>query len=174
MCRGKSNLTGVLIAAYFKGPIREAVHTFKYNGVKDLAEFLSGLLQKRLKAGPPHKNSLIIPMPLHITKKAERGFNQAEILAKILAEKTGLDYSQKILKRKKQTKPQVGLEGRERIKNIKGAFAIRPFADLKLIKKRTILLLDDVITTGATMEEAAKVLRKAGARQVWGLVIAQG
>jgi len=173
-CRKNSNLTGMIIAAYFRGPLRELVHTFKYNGVKDLAEILVNLLISRLYGRLPRGRILLISMPLHFRKKAERGFNQTEILARLLSEKLHLEYRNNILKRKKYTRPQIGLESRDRLKNIAGAFEINKKIEKEILKNRTILLLDDVITTGATLEEAAKTLRIVGAKRIWGITVAQG
>lgn len=173
-CRRSSDLTGIIIAAYFRGPLRELVHTFKYNGVKDLAEILVELLTDRLYGRLPKGRILLIPMPLHFRKKAERGFNQTEILAKLLSEKLHLEYSDNLLKRTRYTKPQIGLESRDRLKNIAGAFEVSQNFDKEILKNRTILLLDDVTTTGATIEEAARTLRQNGAKIIWGITVAQG
>lgn len=113
-------------------------------------------------------NSLIIPIPLHKNKYRERGFNQSELIAEFLSKKIKIT-NLAALKKIKSTPDQTELSGAERKKNIKGVFlVIRP----EQIKGKNIMLVDDVKTTGSTLEEAAKVLKKAGAKRIWALTIA--
>ena len=111
----------------------------------------------------------LLPIPLHKKRKAWRGFNQAELLAEILAENFNVDLRGDLLKRIKNTKPQVGLKSLKRAENISGAFQVMGEA-----RGQTFLLLDDVITTGSTMNECAHVLKQAGADKVYGLAVARG
>lgn len=170
-CRKNSNLSGIIIAAHYqKGVLKEAIHVYKYEGIwGELENYLADLLLKRLKDHLPSGKKVIIPIPLHYKKQLERGFNQAERLARILSRKFNLPLETKALKRIKETDSQANLKKNDRLKNIKGAFKIK---NPKNIKGRTILLLDDVATTGTTLNEAARVLNKNGARRVWGIVIA--
>jgi ComF family protein len=172
-CRQDFALKGIIIAAYFQsGPLREAIHIYKYEGVfGELENYLGRLLIKRLKNNLPSGDKVIIPIPLHFKKKIKRGFNQAEHLAKIISREFSLPLETRVLKRKKETDPQVGLKKKSRQKNIEGAFKITSSAK---IKNKTVLLVDDVATTGLTLDEAAKILRRAGAKEIWGVVIAQG
>jgi ComF family protein len=107
---------------------------------------------------------------LFIKKQKRRGFNQAEEIGKIISEKIYIPLKVDNLIRIKNTDSQTKLNKKQRIENIKNAFIIK---DKDTIKGKIIFLIDDVYTTGATMEECAKVLKKAGAREVWGLVAAR-
>lgn len=170
-CRKDSNLAGIIIAAHYqKGALKEAIHVYKYEGIwGELENYLAKLLIKRLTNHLPSGKKVIIPIPLHYKKQMERGFNQAERLARIISRKFNLPLETKAIKRIKETDSQANLKKKDRLKNIKGAFKIK---SAKNIKGRTILLLDDVATTGTTLNEAARVLKKNGARRVWGVVIA--
>jgi len=170
-CRAKSNLTGLMVAAgYDKGPTKELIHHFKYDGMLEIAPILGGLLISRLRKSSLRGKLVLVPVPLHYRRQRQRGFNQAEILARYISRRLNISGGL-ALKRKRKTKSQVELSGRERRKNLAGAFFCK---DRELIKGKTVILVDDVSTTGATLEECAKVLRTAGARQVWGLVVARG
>lgn len=159
-------------AAYaFAGPLREAIHRFKYEGERARAESLGLLLLAPLAAlerrGPGDGGaqvSAIVPVPLAAARRRERGYNQAEELARVLARARGalLDTG---LARVRPTRPQVGLDREARRANVRGAFAWRggPLAG------RRVLLVDDVMTSGATAEACAAALKAAGASWV-GLV----
>lgn len=196
-CRNKSELDGVISAAAYWNPgnrdaeetknglVKKAVHVFKYRFVKDLSKLLAELMIGQLKNrqivkkpalipfGPDIENDkIIVPVPLHPKRLRWRGFNQAELLAKNLADYFKLPMENSALIRKRNNIPQVEVKDRrERMENIKDAFdCIRPEA----VKGKTIILIDDVCTTSATLSECAKVLKKSGAREVWGAVVARG
>jgi ComF family protein len=114
--------------------------------------------------------SLIIPVPLHIKKLRKRGFNQSIILANSLGKKWQIPINFSLLKRSKFTLTQTGLDKKERERNIKGAFEVK---DKTKIAGRNIILIDDVYTTGATLNECAKKLIKAGAQKVAVLTLAR-
>ncbi len=122
------------------------------------------------------KNVVLIPVPLHWQRKNWRGFNQAELLGKMIANKLGISYIPNLLLRIKNTKTQTLLKKEERLLNIKGAFSInKKFSTNSLLScNPNILLFDDVWTTGSTMKESAKVLKKQGFLKVWGLTLARG
>lgn len=113
----------------------------------------------------------LIPIPLSRRKLRQRGFNQAQEIAKLLSGYLDIPLVEDGLIKIKNTTDQTNLSGKEREKNIKGVFAC---PQPGLVKERKILLIDDVFTTGATMKEAASVLKNAGAKQVWGIVAARG
>lgn len=171
-CKSKSNLAGVLVCAHYKdGPLKEAVHTFKYDFISSLAKPLSDLMVICLKENNFKKDIVIIPVPLHTFRIWQRGFNQSHLLSKEISNK--LDYSINTdLKRVKNTKnSQASLSKSERIKNISNSF---DYFGEKLIGK-TVLLVDDVYTTGSTIEECAKVLKtKAKAKFIYAIVLARG
>jgi ComF family protein len=150
-----------LSAGIFEGPLREAIHQFKYRPCRSLGKPLARWMAGTIRVIQPI--DLIVPIPLHSSRLRKRGFNQALLLAAELGKCTQLPLSFDNLVRIRPTRPQVELSGTERIKNVAGAFALnRPGAVLG----RSILLIDDVFTTGATMNECARVLKKAGAAQV--------
>lgn len=163
----KMALSGILVAAHLEDPLREAIHTYKYQFVKELSYSLSQILISTLRKNLPHKAPILIPTPLHRRRKAWRGFNQAELLADLVGCEFGLPVLKRSLLRIKNTYPQIELKRQERKENVKGAF----FYQGKDLKKETILLIDDVATTGATLNECAKELKKAGARAIWGVVL---
>jgi ComF family protein len=151
----------------YEGPLRKLIHLFKYAKVESLAGPLSRFL---LQALPLDQNfDLIIAMPMHWRKRWERGFNQAELLARPVARRYGLKLSSN-LRRKRYTPPQARLSEPERRENLRGSFAVkRP----EQIADRRILLIDDVFTTGATLRAAAAVLKTAGAVRVSALTLAR-
>jgi len=112
----------------------------------------------------------LIPVPLHPRRLRERGFNQALLLARVLKKRYSMALATRILKRWRWTEPQVNLSGKVRKKNVKGSFIIsNPMA----VKEKNILLLDDVYTTGATINESGRTLLKAGANEVYVLTLAR-
>ena len=154
------------------GPIREMIHRFKYNGqlwlAQPLAEFLAeGLSDERLDAEPI---SLLVPVPLHPLRKREREYNQAEILARTLGKRLRLPVSD-ALKRVRYTETQTHFDRRDRMQNLRDAFTMR---QNKRVQGNRILLVDDVFTTGSTLNECARVLIEAGAQSVHALTVARG
>jgi competence protein ComFC len=117
----------------------------------------------------PHSLDLLIPVPLHTQRLRERGFNQALLLVKELSRRTGIPYRKTILQKKKPTIPQVNLSGTEREKGLRGAFQV--IGKEELLGK-SVLLVDDVYTTGATVNECSKVLLRGGAERVNVLTLA--
>lgn len=174
-CKNDYYLNGVLIAAdYGEKIVSRLIITYKYKFAKgiaeNLAEFLVLFLLNLKNAGFNLNNFLIIPVPLSKKRKRWRGFNQAEKIARPIAEYFKLQLSAGSLLRIKHTIPQVKLSEAERKKNLAGCFG---WEGGNLAGKK-ILLVDDVATTGATLNECAKVLKENGAKEVWGLVVAKG
>ena len=166
-------LSGLLVAAEYEyRPIRDLVWHFKYSLVRDIGEILATILvdfviKSDLQAH--FETAAIIPVPLHPRRQRLRGFNQAELIAYHFAKKLGLTYLP-ILKRMRPTRSQVDLPRGQRLENVQDAFTLEPTPSLG---ERKIILLDDVATTGATLNECAKVLRQGEPREVWGLVVAR-
>jgi ComF family protein len=159
-----------LSIAAFEGALRQAIHLFKFDGKTLLGRELAELLAQRagtlLDGQAP---DYIIPVPLHWFRRWRRGFNQSKILARALSKTAGAPLAHN-LKRIRYTKPQFSVDAKEKEKNVRGAFAVRrPQA----LKDKTVLLVDDIYTTGATVRECAKVLKKAGARKVLVLTLAR-
>lgn len=152
--------------------VLEAIHHFKYSRALWFENFLAALLIA--EAAPVlrgQNNSFIVPVPLHPLKKREREFNQAALLAAQLGCATAIPVHEKILARVKPTQTQTHLKREERAANMRGAFAVRQ--GLKLNGQR-IILVDDVFTTGATTNECARALRRAGAGDVCVWTVARG
>lgn len=161
-------LSAIRSAAIFTGPLREAIHVFKYNGRTDLAEPLASLMVEFWQ-----RNTLpadvVVPVPLHHQRQRERGFNQAALLAQVFVALTGLPLSVDGLERIRETAPQIGLNAQQRRHNVYGAFRARPAA----LSGRRPLLIDDVCTTGATLEACAAALLSAGCQAVYALTLAR-
>lgn len=154
--------------------IKDLKYKKSYTLSKPLAQFTYWWLKKEGYIEEIKKNiDVIIPIPMHRKKHKERGFNQAEKIAQEFAQLSELEFNSNILIKTKKTKTQVevGIK-KEREKNLKNVFTVEP-SQVSNIKNKTILLIDDVITTGSTMRECAKTLRRAGAREVCGLAVAK-
>ena len=160
---------------YQKSLIKSLIHHFKYQPlIKELAKPLASLIIEHfqlLDQKPNFADFVLIPVPLEKKKLKWRGFNQAEEIAKQLSKFFKIPLINDVLIKIKETLPQVELSDRERKENIKGAFAC-PAPEK--IQGRKILLVDDIYTTGSTMAECAKVLKKAGAKEIIGIVVARG
>lgn len=149
-------------------PLIDALHRFKYGRDVTLAPVLGAFLADRCPL--PVDHDLLVPVPLDLERLRWRGFNQAAALARALAARQGRPLHPVALQRCRATPPQVGLGEDDRRRNMAGAFAVR---DRAAVRGRTILLVDDVMTTGATVEECAKTLRRAGASRVDVVVLAR-
>jgi len=168
-CKDKA-LKGIIVAAYYEeGPVKEMIHNFKYNHALDLKKVLAHLLVQSV--GKNHFDFMTFA-PLSSRRLAERGFNQAEILAAAAAQKLKIPCQATLIKTK-STKRQVGLSGQKRRQNLSGVFKIES-SKVESLKGKKILIVDDITTTGTTLNECAKVLRAAGAKEVWGLVVSRG
>jgi ComF family protein len=144
----------------YEATLRQLIHLFKYNQVRPLARPLGALIARAIPR--EHRFDLIIPMPLHWKKRWSRGYNQSELLAKEVSRRWGVPVA-KMVRRVKPTAPQAGLSNSKRRLNVRGAFAVRKSANLKGLR---VLLIDDVLTTGATASACASVLKRAGASHV--------
>lgn len=158
-------------ATVFHGTVQELVHRFKYGGKMHLARPL-GLLTARALAGFAREAvpDCIVPVPLHNRRLRERGFNQSQLLGRMLAKRWSIPLSVNNLRRIRWTEPQVGLSSSERERNVRGAFAI---ADPSRIREKRVLLVDDVYTTGSTVAECARTLARAGAAEVFVITVAR-
>lgn len=177
-CRAKTNLSALAAAVDYNNPlIKEIIHHFKYENITTLKKPLGVLLFTLWQKNNVLLSTewLIIPVPLHKKRKIQRGFNQAEILAKEFHSSTGFPLSTKILQRIINNPPQIQMvDWQQRQKNTKNIFKLSSESEKKLIKNKNIILIDDVFTTGATLEEAAHVLKQGGAKKIIGLVVAKG
>jgi len=194
-CRGKYNLIGVLIASDYNNElVKKAIKTLKFRFVPEIGQELGGLLilflERQLaqirsaywpnsfltnKNFAPQvladvKNTLMMPVPLYPRRERWRGFNQSEILARTVAECFKAPVDVKNLRRVRPTREQASLGKEERALNAVDCFAWQG----ESLTGKNVILVDDVVTTGATLESCAQVLKEAGAGEVWGLVVAKG
>jgi len=161
-------IDGIRSVGYLEGALQTAIHRFKYSNLRSLAEPLGRLASEHL-ARYELPIDTMVPVPLHTSRLRQRGYNQAELLAREMARVTSLGIASGSLRRVRNTVPQVGLTAMERRKNVSRAFECTPSA---LVGKR-ILLVDDVCTTGATLEACSIALRAAGVQKVWGYTLAR-
>jgi ComF family protein len=170
VCYEKNNLCSVRSIGVFDAYFQKLIHGFKYQQKITLGQRLGKRLgEKLIEDKAASEFNCIIPVPLHSVRKRERGFNQSEILAQELSDLTHIPVLKKVLKRTRNTKDQTKLTPEERIENVKGAFSLRA---PEAIEGKRIILVDDVMTTGATLGECALVLKEAGAERVMGVTIA--
>lgn len=153
----------------YTGEVMNVVHKLKYNGLKFLSEPIAGFMCDCF-ASSNMEADIICAVPLHPNRLKERGFNQSELLARVLANKFKIPYL-KLCNKVKENPSQTNLDFKHRRNNVKDVYALNP-AHRKDIKGNNILLIDDVFTTGATSNEIAKVLKSAGANKVFVLTFA--
>lgn len=156
-------------AALHTAPLREAIHAFKYEGRPELGPLLARYLIAvfRQEPWPNLVIDAVVPIPLHAERHAERGYNQAERLAAPFCAATGLRLAPEWLTRTRLTRQQVGLGPAERHANVDGAFVAA-----NAVHGKSLLLIDDVCTTGATLRACAQAALDAGAARVYGLTLA--
>ena len=168
LCRlGVNGFDQVYAFGAHEGTLRKLIHIFKFEGVETLRGPLGALLAQAL----PRETSFdaVVPMPLHWRRRWQRGFNQSELLAREVARRWHVPVAD-VVRRKKATAPQAGLTSSQRRKNVQGAFEVKKGRRLKGMR---LLLIDDVLTTGATASACARALKRAGASQVTLLALAR-
>ena len=168
-CRGRlKSLARVRSAASYEGPLELALHRFKYQGWRRLAGPLGLLMAERLVV-EGLSAPWVVAVPLHSSRLKQRGFNQSELLATDLRRRMAISKPPGELVRTRPTPPQVGHDRRWRLDNVRGAFEWRGAP----LEARSILLVDDVTTTGATLEACAAALRSGGSGPVMGVSVAR-
>jgi ComF family protein len=155
-------------AASYGGTVREAIHGLKFGGRRSLARPLADLIGEQCASVLGQRPDALIPVPLARARERERGFNQSALVAERLGERFGLRVRPRWLVRLRTTAAQSGLSAPERLGNVAGAFAAAP-----AVAGRHVVIVDDVVTTGATVGECARVLRAAGAARVGVLTVAR-
>jgi ComF family protein len=161
----------------YENELRELVHLLKYEGVRPAANVLGLMLAEAIRKIEPALPPVVVPLipvPLYRAKLRRRGFNQAELIARAALKVHSCDGRLKLypnlLIRKRDTASQIGLTSHQRRENLRGAFVIK---SCEAVKGHEVLLMDDVYTTGATVSECARVLRRAGATKVWVATVAR-
>ncbi|MDP2638108.1 MAG: ComF family protein [Candidatus Levybacteria bacterium] len=178
-CKSRYAIDGAFSAVSYKGVVKKLLYNFKYKPyLSDLKNSLTELFYESIIQNEEfvrtiqqfnNKAIVLVPIPLHASRLRQRGYNHAEILAEILGKKLNLKVTD-VLKRVKQTKTQFGLSLKQRKENISGAFMLNT---KYLIDNANVFLVDDILTTGSTLLEAAKILKKSGVKRVWGLTFAR-
>lgn len=195
-CKGKYSIDGAFCGVVYKDIVRKLLYQFKYQPyLTDLQPILTDLLyesliQQQAFVAALATKPILIPIPLSAKRLRQRGYNQAELYAKGLAEKFGLEI-ENLLVRTKETRPQFGLSREDRQENMKEAFSFVIANKVKQSQKKdeiaasvakgkpprndgkTAFLVDDILTTGSTLYEAAKILKKNGFEKVWGITFAR-
>jgi ComF family protein len=171
-CLRKRPFYEALGAPYvYEGALMESIHRFKYEERTHLANSLGTLLASFTRGWCQEANVfLVMPVPLHPKRLRERGFNQSLLLARHVASCMNADLDFLSLRRIRDTLPQTGLDRDKRPKNVRRAFEIK---DPETVKERSVILVDDVATTGSTLNECARVLKTAGCVQVLCTVLAR-
>jgi ComF family protein len=164
---GEPNFDRIFTFGAYEGTLRKLIHIYKYGRVETLAKPFSEFLAQALPT--TERFDLVLPMPMHWRKRWERGFNQAELLARPIARRYGCALGSN-LKKKRATAPQASLSAAERRKNLKGSFAV---SRAEQLHGKHVLLVDDVLTTGATLQAAASALKNSGASRVTALTLAR-
>jgi ComF family protein len=162
--RGQHAFDFARSALLFNDTFREIIHHLKYSDRVSLANPLGDVLRQCLDL-EPFSGELVVPVPLHPARERDRGYNQAELIAGRL----GRPVARRLVRRRKNTPSQTGLSRAERQKNLAGAFEVRPGVKLS----GTVIVVDDVYTTGSTMHEIARTLKRAGAKRVEALTVAR-
>lgn len=170
--RGPVALDSVRVATVYGGTIRKAIHALKYSRQRRLAAPLGDLLAGVLdELGQPV--DALVPVPLHTTRRRDRGYNQAELLARSGARRLGIVCLPGALVRTRATPPQVGLSLAERQLNVAGAFSLAAPSSATGLAGKRLAIVDDVTTTGSTLEAAAQALRAASPASILGLALAR-
>ena len=171
-CLKPQSLDGLIVLWPYKGVIRRAIISLKYKFVKEISEELSNLVLQKTKDLFVFQKEVevVTTVPLFWIRRNLRGYNQVDEIAEALARNFSFKFCPDLLIRKKHKDPQVTLSKKERAKNVQGVFSLNP-RYRSIIRNASIILVDDVYTTGSTLKETGKVLKRSGAKGVWGLVI---
>jgi len=172
VCRKQQALARVIVCAHWHASLKQIVYGLKYRRVRVITNLLGALLNQAI-VGQVHisQDAVVVSVPLHYSRYWQRGFNQAENLASLVAGQNQWPIV-KALIRSKPTLPQFGLNKLARKHNLTNAFILKQ-GSRQLIAGKIVILVDDIVTTGATLNECAKILRQNGAKEVWGLVLAR-
>lgn len=172
-CKRKLGLDGLISIWEYDGVIRRAILALKYKFALEIAKELSFLATEKLSAISRRPEATLVPIPLHWYRRNWRGFNQSEEIGKLIAKELGWKFIPDLLIRKKATTPQTELKAEDRISNIKGVFAVNPIYQPSDIIHQPLILFDDIWTTGSTLKEACKFLKRKALGEVWALTLAK-
>lgn len=182
-CKHQAAIDGILVASFYKinknkTILASLIHCYKYRFITAISVSLGKILEKSILLSSLPLPDIIIPVPLHKRRLRWRGFNQSQLLALYLGKNLtpGFDIPvfDNFLLRNRYTKPQMKIKNRlERLDNVNNAFVLNDTFDKKIVREKQILLVDDIVTTGSTISECAKELKKAGAKKVYAVVLAR-
>ncbi len=175
-CAKKYSIDRVISIWPYEGVMRKAILSLKYKFATEIAKELAEHSVRVVKQLNPQipSNAVLVPIPMHWLRENWRGFNQTEEIGKLISENLGLQHESNILIQRKRKQTQAGLKAKERSINIQDVFSLNPIHKSSILNPNSIFILfDDVYTTGATLKEAGKVLKRAGAKKVWALTIAR-
>lgn len=167
-CKSRSSLTGVYVVAHYEEPLKTVIHKYKYEFIKALKDDLADIVWPYMEDFP--KNAVLTCVPTSPKRISWRGYNQAEEVARLVAKNTGMKFCPHLLKRTDYKIPQTQLRRKERFENVKNAFAKGKNIDLT---GKQVIIFDDLVTSGATLDACAREIRKMGAVRVWGFVLAR-
>ena len=175
-CRSRYAIDGAFSAINYKGVVKKLIYNFKYKPyLSDLKNslvelFYESVIQNEIFQKAYADKPILVPIPLHANRLRKRGYNHAKLLSVGLSKKLGLEIIE-VLKRNRNTKSQFGLNLKQRKENISNSFALLP--NIPISKYPNIFLVDDILTTGSTLLEGARILKRRGVRKVWGLTLAR-
>lgn len=170
-CTNKPHQFDSGLALYEYQSVHDSIYRFKYRGRCEYADFYGKEIYNRLGKQIESWNAeALVPVPIHFTRKNQRGFNQAELIADVLSRYLDIPVERNLVKRCKKTIPQKELDDRARQNNLKKAFKIQR----DVVKLKTIILVDDIYTTGSTIDSIARELRKAGVKKVFYIALSIG
>jgi ComF family protein len=174
-CRKKYGLDGLTSIWDYEGVIKKAILALKYKYATEVAKELVGNLVTSLLRNKNlvPSNYCLVPVPLHWHRENVRGFNQSIEIGKIVADEMGWKFISDFLIKERSTTSQVELSVEDRKQNLQGVFSLNPIHKSLFIHLKSVIIFDDVFTTGATLKEAAKVLKRIGVKKVWGLTVAR-
>lgn len=165
-------IDGILSLCLYKGKIKKSLHRYKFSNKSQYFRTYGRLLSERLKNTVEFNDiDMIIAVPLHKNRERERGYNQAKLISKVISKETGIPDRSYVLSRVRDTAAQRLLSRSERQRNVLDAFKV---IEPQKVRDKAVLLVDDILTTGNTINECSKVLKTHGAKKVYGIVIASG
>ena len=172
-CKKPFRLDGISVIWKYEFLIKKALKKSKYRFAKEilynLADYATFYLKSEVTGLP--KTALCVPIPIHLLRYKWRGYNQVEVLTKRICNNRNWEYTNDLVIRKKHTTPQSELSMQKRKKNIKGAFSLSE-EKRGFVRGASVIVVDDIITSGSTLNEVGKVLKRGGAEVVWGLALA--
>ncbi len=164
-------IDGIRSAFLLEDGVRKAIHQFKYSNRQSLTVGLARLMADRWHSNPM-PSDLLVPVPLHPARQRERGYNQSDLLARALGDMISLPVVTTGFNRVRHTQSQMSLNAADRRENVQGAFVYNSRRD-NIISDRRVVVIDDVCTTGSTLEACSLALKDAGASTVWGFTLAR-